>query len=336
MKKSIQEVAAVIDLHLHLDGSLSPTLVKRLAQDQHFPLPSGDLESALSVPTDCESLNDYLRCFDLPVSLLQTRESLTLAVQELSARLEDQGLLYAELRFAPSQHTRQGLTQAQVVEAAIAGLPKPKTGAGWTFSCRLILCCMRGGEEAANLETVEVARSFLGKGVCALDLAGAEALYPTSQYGELFSLAKGWGVPFTLHAGEAAGPESIWQALKLGASRIGHGVRAREDRQLLQELFRRRIPLELCPTSNLQTKAVLSLADFPLREYLEQGLLATLNTDNMTVSCTTLAGEYALLEITPQERRQLLLNSVKAAFLPNDGKAALRRQIEASLAKKML
>ena len=117
----------MIDLHLHLDGSLSPTLVKRLAQDQHFPLPSGDLESALSVPTDCESLNDYLRCFDLPVSLLQTRESLTLAVQELSARLEAQGLLYAELRFAPSQHTRQGLTQAQVVEAAIAGLPKPKT-----------------------------------------------------------------------------------------------------------------------------------------------------------------------------------------------------------------
>ena len=186
------------------------------------------------------------------------------------------------------------------------------------------------------METVEVARSFLGKGVCALDLAGAEALYPTSQYGELFSLAKGWGVPFTLHAGEAAGPESIWQALKLGASRIGHGVRAREDRQLLQELFRRRIPLELCPTSNLQTKAVLSLADFPLREYLEQGLLATLNTDNMTVSRTTLAGEYALLEITPQERRQLLLNSVEAAFLPNEGKTALRRQIEASLAKKML
>ena len=184
-----------------LDGSLSPTLVKRLAQDQHFPLPSGDLESALSVPTDCESLNDYLRCFDLPVSLLQTRESLTLAVQELSARLEAQGLLYAELRFAPSQHTRQGTRYLRVVEAAIAGLPKPKTGAGWGFSCQLILCCMRGGEEEANLETVEVARSFLGKGVCALDLAGAEALYPTSQYGELFSLAKGWGVPFTLHAG---------------------------------------------------------------------------------------------------------------------------------------
>ncbi len=236
----------MIDLHLHLDGSLSPKLVKRLAQRQGISLPAGEgagLEALLSVPADCESLNDYLRCFDLPVALLQTPEALTLAVRDLCARLEKQGLLYAELRFAPSQHTRRGMTQTQAVEAAIAGLPPGWEGEGWRFSSQLILCCMRGGEEAANRETIHTAAEFLGKGVCAVDLAGAEALYPASAYKGLFAEAQSLGVPCTLHAGEAAGPESVWQALEMGASRIGHGVRAGEDPSLLQELARRKIPL---------------------------------------------------------------------------------------------
>ena len=203
----------MIDLHLHLDGSLAPALVRELAQTQGLPLPAGSLEEALSAPADCQSLNDYLRCFDLPVAVLQTRQALTQSVQELTARLQGQGLLYAELRFAPSQHTRQGLTQRQVVEAALAGLPQPPAQGRWSFGCQLILCCMRGGEEAANRGTVEVAAHFLGKGVCAVDLAGAEALYPTQEYQPLFAYAQSLGVPFTLHAGEAAGPESVWPAL---------------------------------------------------------------------------------------------------------------------------
>ena len=322
----------MIDLHLHLDGSLAPALVRELAQTQGLPLPAGSLEEALSAPADCQSLNDYLRCFDLPVAVLQTRQALTQSVQELTARLQGQGLLYAELRFAPSQHTRQGLTQRQVVEAALAGLPQPPAQGRWSFGCQLILCCMRGGEEAANRETVAVAAHFLGKGVCAVDLAGAEALYPTQEYQPLLAYAQSLGVPFTLHAGEAAGPESVWQALELGAARIGHGVRAGEDPRLVEELARRRVPLELCPTSNLQTKAVPDLAHFPLKEYLAQGVAATVNTDNMTVSRTTLAQEFASLRLSPQERRAVLLHSVEAAFLPPAQKAALRQAVEAALA----
>jgi len=322
----------MIDLHLHLDGSLAPALVRELAQTQGLPLPAGSLDEALSAPADCQSLNDYLRCFDLPVAVLQTRQALTQSVQELTARLQGQGLLYAELRFAPSQHTRQGLTQRQVVEAALAGLPQPPAQGRWSFGCQLILCCMRGGEEAANRETVEVAAHFLGKGVCAVDLAGAEALYPTQEYQPLFAYAQSLGVPFTLHAGEAAGPESVWQALELGAARIGHGVRAGEDPRLVEELARRRVPLELCPTSNLQTKAVPDLAHFPLKEYLAQGVAATVNTDNMTVSRTTLAQEFASLRLSPQERRAVLLHSAEAAFLPPAQKAALRQAVEAALA----
>ena len=190
---------------------------------------------------------------------------------------------------------------------------------------------MRGGEEAANRETVDTAASFLGQGVCALDLAGAEALYPTREHAALFAHARSLQVPFTLHAGEAAGPESVRQALELGAQRIGHGVRAIEEESLLEELAQRQIPLELCPTSNLQTKAVPDLAHFPLRECLRRGLRATVNTDNMTVSRTTLSQEYALLGLTGEERRALLRNSVEAAFLPEEDKRSLWQRVEARL-----
>ena len=143
--------------------------------------------------------------------------------------------------------------------------------------------------------------------------------------------ARSLQVPFTLHAGEAAGPESVRQALELGAQRIGHGVRAIEEESLLEELAQRQVPLELCPTSNLQTKAVPDLAHFPLREYLRRGLRATVNTDNMTVSRTTLSQEYALLGLTGEERRALLRNSVEAAFLPEEDKRSLWQRVEARL-----
>ena len=327
----------MIDLHLHLDGSLTPELVTRLAQLQHVPLSTEGkaLEELLSVPADCASLNDYLRCFDLPVAVLQSEDALTLAVEDLCCRLEAHGLLYGEIRFAPSQHTRKGMTQAQAVEAAIAGLPVKKKGE-WGFTAQLILCCMRGGDDSANRETVEVAAGYLGKGVCALDLAGAEALYPTDGYADLFSYVRSLGVPFTLHAGEADGPDSVWQALKLGASRIGHGVRSKEDPELVKYLREHRVPLELCPTSNLQTKAVPDLEHFPLREYLKEGLLATVNTDNMTVSRTTLAGEFELLRsagLMEEEYHTLLHNSVEAAFLPTEEKAALKDALNTRLSQ---
>ena len=141
----------MIDLHLHLDGSLAPALVRELAQTQGLPLPAGSLEEALSAPADCQSLNDYLRCFDLPVAVLQTRQALTQSVQELTSRLQGQGLLYAELRFAPSQHTRQGLTQRQVVEAALAGR---KAAGGEDF------CACRPTDRATLGEIVSLLESF--------------------------------------------------------------------------------------------------------------------------------------------------------------------------------
>lgn len=312
----------MIDLHLHLDGSLPPALVRELALEQGYPVPAA-LEGALRAPEDCASLNEYLKCFDLPLALLQNGEALERAAYAVCMGLQRQGLLYAEIRFAPQLHTRQGLAQRQAVEAAARGVARSG------FPAQLILCCMRGGGDSASRETLAVAAQALGSGVCACDLAGAEALYPTGGYRDLFAYARSLGVPFTIHAGEADGPGSIWAALGMGASRIGHGVRAREDPALVEELARRQVPLELCFTSNLQTKAVPSPQAFPLRQYLAQGLCCTVNTDNMTVSGTTLAGEYrklAALGLTPAEQGALLQNAARAAFLPEGERQALGRK----------
>lgn len=273
-----------IDLHLHLDGSLSAETILKLAGREHAKLPADTPEGLhpyLTVKIDCGSLNEYLKCFDIPLAVLRTAENLELAAYELGVRLSKKGISYGEIRFAPQLHCQNGLTQEEAVRAVLAGLDrasiesrlgKREKGIG----LRSILCCMRGvGLHEANLETIRVASRYLGMGVVAVDLAGAEALYPTSDYEEEFRYARSLGVPFTIHAGEAAGPESIWKALEFGALRIGHGVRAAEDERLMEELIRRGTVLEMCPTSNLQTKAVRSLSEYPLRTYLDRGIKVT-------------------------------------------------------------
>lgn len=330
----------MIDLHLHFDGSLLARTVLELAKEQGIALPSeepDELKLFLAAPADCGSLNEYLEKFDLPLLVLQTREAIRKGMYTLVSSLKEQGMLYAEIRFAPQLHTKKGLTQEQVVKAALQGLQE--AAAGSFFKAKLILCCMRGADNREeNLLTVRTAAAFLGRDVAALDLAGAEALYPTADYGEVFALAKELSVPFTIHAGEADGPESIRAALRMGASRIGHGVRAEEDSELLEELKERQIPLEMCPSSNVQTKAVPSLSEHPVLSYLRRGLLVTVNTDNMTVSDTTIEREFRLLKeelgMTPEERRQLLLNAADAAFLTAEERWRLKDVIEKVCAGK--
>ena len=324
----------MIDLHLHFDGSLLPRTVLELAQEQGILLPAqepDELKLFLTAPENCESLNEYLEKFDLPLKVLQTREAVRKAMYILVSSLKEQGMLYAEIRFAPQLHTKKGLTQERVVQAALLGMQEALAGS--FFRCKLILCCMRGADNREeNRLTVRTAAAFLGRGVAALDLAGAEALYPTEEFAEVFSLARELGVPFTIHAGEADGPESIEAALDFGASRIGHGVRAAEKAELLERLRDQRIPLEMCPSSNVQTKAVPSLSRHPVLEFLRQGLCVTVNTDNMTVSDTTIEKEFGLLSrelgMTAEERKKLLLNAADAAFLTSEERWRLKDVIE--------
>lgn len=320
----------MIDLHLHFDGSLLPRTILELAGDQKIPLPAEDpdeLKLFLTAPEDCGSLNEYLEKFDLPLMVLQTKEAIRKGMYTLLCSLREQGMLYAEVRFAPQSHLRKGLTQEEVVKAAVLGMQE--AAAGSFFKAKLILCCMRGTDNLeANKKTIETAAAYLGRGVAAVDLAGAEALYPTADFEELFVYAKSLGVPYTIHAGEADGPESIEAALRLGAARIGHGVRAQEDEGLLAFLKERQIPLEMCPTSNVQTKAVGSFREHPILKYLRSGLKVTLNTDNMTVSDTTIEREFSRLSkelgMTAEEQRQLLYHAADAAFLTEEERGRMK------------
>lgn len=304
-----------IDLHLHLDGSLTPAYVISQAKKQGLDLPvweEKELVKYMTAPADCRDLNEYLEKFDLPCSVMQTEDALTEAVRDVCRQMEAQGMKYVEIRFAPQLHTKKGLTQRQVTEAAIKGLPQGKG-----LEAKLILCCMRmENNEKENMETIRMAEEYLGKGVAAADLAGAEAIFPTKSFEPVFRMAREVGVPFTIHAGEADGPKSIWTALKFGAKRIGHGVRCLEDETLVEYLREHRIPLEVCPTSNFQTKAVKG--EYPLKKMLEKGLCVTLNTDNTTVSGTTLEKEFEVartrLGVTEEELEILKANAEKARF----------------------
>lgn len=328
-----EQNAGLIDLHLHLDGSLSVESVRELAKMQGIPVPQEDQEllKLLQVSPECKSLNEYLEKFDFPCSLLQTPEAIAKSVSNLERELKEHGLLYAEIRFAPQLHTLKGLSQDEVVRAAIEGLEESD------FQANLILCCMRGADNRQeNFETVEVAAKYLGKGVCAVDLAGAEALFATSDYEDLFCYAQKLGVPYTIHAGEADGIGSVYTALKLGTKRLGHGVRSIEDPELVKYLAQEGITLELCPTSNLNTCIFTRIEDYPLVKFLDAGVKATINTDNMTVSGVTLQSELEKVirtfSLTKAQLRLLARNAVDASFASENVKQWLNSEIEARFA----
>ena len=330
-RKDMKTVSKYIDLHLHLDGAITVEIAKELAKLQGIALPNEDdkeLLRLLSVPADCTSLNDFLSCFALPDSLMQTEAGLSEAVRLVMDNAMSQGVIYAEVRFAPQLHTNNGLTQEEAVVAALDGLKQSR------LKGNLLLCCMRGENIAdANFETIELAKKYLVKdgGVVAIDLAGAEALYPTEDFRALFARAKEYGVPFTIHAGEADGADSIRAAIEFGASRIGHGVRCYEDEALLLLVRENGIPLEMCPTSNRQTHAVESMDDYPFMDYLEKGIKVTLNTDDPAIEGVTLAGEYRYMEesfgLTGEQEELLLKNAIDAAFTSESVKSGLRESL---------
>ena len=320
---------ALIDLHLHLDGSLSLESARSLARAQEIELPDddGELLSRLRVSKDCKDLNEYLERFELPLTLLQSYDALKNAAFDLCEELYEAGLVYAEIRFAPQLHCRAGLSQEDAVIAVTEGAGASRLKAS------IILCCMRGADnKEENMLTVKLTKKYLGKGVCALDLAGAEALFSNEGFTDVFEYARSLDLPFTLHAGEALGAESVRSAIKLGARRIGHGVRSVEDGELLAVLAEKKIALELCPTSNLNTCVFDSIEEYPIRTFLDAGVAITVNTDNLAVSNTSLAEEYELIantfSLTENELMTIALNSANAAFLPENEKSELLNEVK--------
>ena len=322
---------ALIDLHVHLDGSIPLPAAAQLAAEAGLDFSLAELQEKMQVPAHCQDLNQYLATFELPLKLMQSAQGIRTIAKAFHEQLDAEGILYAEPRFAPGSLTAGGLSQQEVLEAALAGradfyAEHPQSALHTAY----IICAMRGtGEELKhkNEESIDLAAAYLGNGVVAADLAGAEALFATESFSSLFAEAQRKDVPFTIHAGEAAGPKSIKAALRLGAQRIGHGVRSLEDAGVIQDLKVANVALEICPTSNLQTRIFESIERFPLEQLLDAGLTVTINTDNMTVSNTTLSHEFELLQqhcgLDKNTARELAENAARAVFSDSSEKDRL-------------
>lgn len=314
--KSLKEMPK-IELHVHLDGSVRIPTLCELAN-----LSLGEVEKKGIAPDHCQDLNEYLTKFSLPISVMQTKENLTRIAKELSRDLEEDHVLYAEVRFCPFLHTNQGLTMEEVVESVLSGFQQGNIKIG------LILCMMRNVSLEENKKIIDLALSYLKKGVVAVDLAGAEALYPTEMFASCFRYAKEKGVPFTIHAGEATSATSIQSAMNFGTTRIGHGIRIMEDPKLMQEAVSKKITFEVCPTSNVQTGVIAHYKDHPIRSMYQQGCLVTINTDNKTVSNLTLTEEYQHLQqffdFSIEDFKQMNLNAIHSLFLDSKSKRKLQ------------
>lgn len=309
---------AIVDLHLHLDGSLSAKAIIEVAKKEGIKLPAYDeegLNKYLMVPDNCGSLNEYLERFSLPNLVLQTKYGLETCTLDLLKRLKKDGLKYVEIRMAPQLSTDKGLSQEEVVETLIKTIKiAEKSG---IFS-NLILCMMRGtNTKEKNLETIKIAHKFLGRGVVAMDLAGAEGLFPNEMFDEEFNLINKLGIPLTIHSGEASGASSVKSAIRYGAVRIGHGIKSIEDDGVIKELVQKGITLEICPKSNLDTKTISRYEDLPIKEFIKKGVKISINTDDMTVSNTTLKQEYetlAKLGFSEENLQEFAANSINCSF----------------------
>ena len=309
-----------IELHCHLDGSLSRSFIeKRLGRTVR--------PEELSVSENCTSLNEYLEKFDLPGRCIMDEEGLSGAAYDLLSQMNEENVCYAEIRFAPLLSETKKMDSRKVIEAVISGMEQGKKDFGIEYG--VIVCAMRHHSEEMNWRMIRTAREYLGSGVCAADLAGAEAIYPMSEFKNLFQNTHKIGMPFTIHAGECGSAQNIIDSVEAGARRIGHGIAMRGHSDLIKELAEKGIGIEMCPISNLQTKAVAGPEEYPIREFLNGGLKVTVNTDNRTVSDTTMTKELEFIQntygIQDDEIYLLMKNAADVAFAEDYVKDKLYR-----------
>lgn len=317
-----------IELHCHLDGSLSRSfLEKRLHRVVS--------EEELSVGMDCESLEEYLKKFDLPCSCLKTEEGLEEAGYDILHTMSLENVCYSEIRFAPLFSVTDRMDTERVIAALLRGLKKGKEEFGVEYN--VIVCAMRHQSEEDNYQMIRTAREFLGSGVCAADLAGAEAQYPMTEFMELFRRTKQLGMPFTIHAGECGSAQNIVDAVEAGAGRIGHGIAMRGNTEVQKLVRQTGIGIEMCPVSNLQTKAVQNISDYPIREFMDAGLLISVNTDNRTVSRTSLTRELEMIQknwgIRDEEIYLLMKHGAETAFVDDSMKDKLYQKVQEGFRK---
>lgn len=309
------------DLHCHLDGSLRLATLIDLAREYKVELPTTDeeqLRNMLLCGRRVDSLETYLKAFDITLRVLQDKDALSRVAFELAEDAALENVWYLEVRFSPLLHLQRGLRYAEIVDAVLEGLQRAQKK--YKILTGLIICAMRHRPPAESKYLAEVCVAYKNKGVVGFDLAGAEADNPAKDHQEAFSLVLSNNINCTIHAGEAYGPASIAQAIHYcGTHRIGHGTRLIEDGDLLNYLNDHRVPLEICLTSNLQTNSVRSLDEHPFRFYFDYKLRVTLNTDNRLMSATTSTDELWLAakhyDLSLNEIKDIIIHGFKSAFL---------------------
>ena len=327
------------DLHVHLDGSVRiPTLLD-LAKKQKVQLPTNDpkeLKKLLVPGLHCKSLVDYLRPFDIVLSALQEEEALSRVAFELAEDAAKENVWYIEVRYSPVLHTKNGMKLTTIIDSVLDGLKRAEKK--YDIKTGVIICGMRNISPESSITLADLSVAYKHRGVVGFDLAGIEESYPAKHHREAFYRILNNNINTTAHAGEAYGPESIHQALHYcGAHRIGHGTRLLEDGDLLNYVNDHRIPMEICLTSNVQTKATASFEKHPLKFYYDFGLRTTINTDNRLISDTTvtrelgLAAKYANLNIN--DLKTIIVSGFKSAFLPMRERAIMLNLVNNELEK---
>lgn len=318
-----------VELHLHLDCSLSYGVVSRLAPSISRKV----FDVEFIAPAQCSSLADFLTRAPRGFQLMQSEQSLRLVVEDLFEQLAADNVIYAEIRFAPLLHLAGGLTPDAVV--AIADRTTEQCIRATGIEARLILCTLRHYDTAQSLLTAQLVEQFKGSRVVALDIAGDEAGYSIDAHVPAYRFAIEHGLDRTAHAGEARGAESVWETLRaFQPSRIGHGVRSSEDASLVDHLRRERIHLEVCPSSNVQTRTCPSYGEHPVDMLLRAGVSLGISTDTRTITNVTLEREYARLrEVFGWGDAELLTcnrEALRAAFLDQATRDRLLEKLTAN------
>lgn len=327
------------DLHCHLDGSVRVSTVWELAEKQKIDLKVNsvkELEELLIVGDRAQNLREYLEPFHIVNRVLQEETALERVAFELAEDAWKERVWYLEVRFSPILHIHHGLRLTQIMDAVLKGLHRAEREFG--IKTGVIVCGIRSIEPETSLRLAELTIAYKNRGVVAFDLAGAEDNYPAKDHAEAFYLIRKNNINCTVHAGEAWGPDSISQALhNLSTHRIGHGTRLKENGDLMNYINDHRIPLEICITSNVQTKVVRSFEHHPLRFYYDYGLRVTLNTDNRLISNTSITEEFwrahHFCGLSRSELEDIIIMGWKAAFLPYREKASILAKVLSELEK---
>lgn len=308
-----------VELHCHLDGSVDRETLKKIYAHNNEQLPFSDreLDKLMIAPMKCKDLSEYLNAFPIVTKALRSKEALKLALYSLIKQAEKENLLYLEIRFSPWHLSTDTFSMEEIVDAVLQAWDEISRH---TFlEVGFILCMMRGREEVINKEVLSLAKKYKNQGIVGIDLAGNELKYPTIDYRDLFDIACNFQLPFTIHAGETGNWQNIEDAINFGAQRIGHGLACIYNEWTLNAVIEKQVLLELCPICNIQTGAIPSWGKYPIPIFKRRGVRYCINTDNRTVSNTTLANEYQQVltnvsQLSLSELKKLNVQAMKYSF----------------------